>query len=122
MAQRSPAPPVLEKMHQFLLWLMPVVDRFPRAQRFLLGERIQGTALDVMERLVEAAYSRGKAAILEQANLGIEKLRFLFRLACDLRHTDLRRYEFAARALDEIGRMVGGWRKAQRGEHGQTAD
>lgn len=37
--------PVLEKMHQFLLWLIPTVDKFPRAQKFLLGDRIQSTAL-----------------------------------------------------------------------------
>ncbi len=30
----------------------------------------------------------------------------------DLRHLDLARYEHAARAMDEIGSMVGGWRKA----------
>lgn len=113
-----PVAPVLEKMYQFLLWLVPTVDKFPRAQKFLLGDRIQTTALDVMERLIEAAYNRDKATQLGQANLGLEKLRFLFRLAFDLRHVDLRRYEFAARAIDEIGRMVGGWRKAK---HAQEA-
>jgi hypothetical protein len=29
-----------------------------------------------------------------------------------LRHLDLTRCEHAARSLDEVGRMVGGWRKA----------
>jgi len=41
-------------------------------------------------------------------NLLLEKLRHLFRLAKDLHYLDLRRYEFAARASDEIGRLVGG--------------
>ncbi len=112
MTQTRTLPPVLEKMHQFLLWLIPTVDKFPRAQKFLLGDRLQSGALDVQERLIEAAYSRDKAGILAQANLGLEKLRFLFRLAFDLRYLDSRRYEFAARAIDEIGRMVGGWRKS----------
>ena len=49
---------------------------------------------------------------LAAANLGIEKLRVLCRLAKDLRHLDPRRYAHAARALDEAGRLVGGWRKA----------
>lgn len=31
------------------------------------------------------------------------------------RYLDLKRYEFAARAIDEIGRLIGGWFKAQRG-------
>jgi len=115
---RNLVPPVLEKMYQFLLWLIPTVDKFPRSQKFLLGDRIQRTALDVLEALIEAAYTRERTGLLVRANLGLEKLRFLFRLAQDLRYLDLRRYEFAARSIDEIGRMVGGWRKASRTDAG----
>ena len=110
--------PVLEKMYQFILGLGPTVEKLPRSQKFLLGDRIQSGALEVMEGLVEAAYTRGRGPILAQVNLGLEKLRYLFRLAKDLHYLDLRRYEFSARALEEIGRMVGGWRKAS---HAQEA-
>jgi hypothetical protein len=34
----------------------------------------------------------------------------------ELGYLDLRRYEHAARSLDEIGRLVGGWMKAHRGQ------
>ena len=44
--------PVLQKMHQFLLWLIPTVDKFPRTQKFLLGDRIRTTALDVLGSLI----------------------------------------------------------------------
>jgi hypothetical protein len=37
-------------MYRFLLWLVPTVEKFPRSQKFLLGDRIQTTALDVLER------------------------------------------------------------------------
>ncbi len=47
-------------------------------------------------------------------NLLLEKLRHLVRLAKNLHYLDLRKYEFAARATDEIGRLVGGWMKAGR--------
>lgn len=108
----------LELHYRFILWLVPTLDRFPRAQRFLLGDRIQGTALDVLEALVEATYTRRRPRHLARANLGIEKLRFLLRLAHDLRHLDRRRYEFAARRLDETGRKIGAWRKAHRARKG----
>lgn len=98
----------LEKMHQFLVWLVPTVERFPRSQKFLLGDRIQSVALDVLERLIEANYSPSPQAALREANLGIEKLRHLCRLAVTLQHLDLRRYEHSARHLDEVGRLVGG--------------
>ena len=106
--------PALELHYRFILWLVPTLDRFPRAQRFLLGDRVQRTALDVLESLVEATYTRRRQAPLTRANLGIEKLRFLLRLAHDLRHLDRRRYEHAARCLDETGRKIGAWIKAHR--------
>ena len=64
----------LESMYCFVLWLAPAVEEFPRRQKFLLGNRLQATALDVLERLVEATYTRDRRRHLAGANLGIEKL------------------------------------------------
>ena len=36
--------PALESMYRFVLWLVPTVDKFPRRQKFLLGDRLQATA------------------------------------------------------------------------------
>ncbi len=94
--------------------MIPAVEKFPRSQKFLLGDRMQTLALDVQESLIEATYSKNPASHLLTCNLRLEKLRFLFRLAMDLRYLDLTRYEFAARAIDETGRLVGGWLKANR--------
>ena len=110
--------PALEAHYRFILWLLPVLDRFPRSQKFLLGDRIQGVALDVLESLIEATYTRQRSGHLVRANLGIEKLRVLMRLAHDLRHLDSRRYEHAARVLDEVGRRTGAWSKAHRVREG----
>jgi hypothetical protein len=108
-----PIGPALEAHQRFLTWLIPTLDKFPRAQRFLLGDRIESTALDVLERLIEATYTRERHRILRQANLDLTKLRHLLRLAHDLRYLDPRRYEHAARAIDETGRCIGGWIKEQ---------
>ncbi len=110
--------PALESHYRFILWLVPAVDRFPRSRKFLLGDRIQSTALDVLEELIEATYTRRRSGHLASANLGLEKLRFLFRLAWDLRILDRRRYEHAARCIDETGRKVGAWRKVHSARQG----
>lgn len=102
----------VESHFQFLMWLVPTVEKFPRSQKFLLGDRIQATALDVLESLIEATYTRERKSHLARANLGIEKLRFFFRLAVELHYVDRRRYEHASRTLDEVGRLIGGWAKA----------
>jgi len=101
----------LERFYQFVLWLIPTVDKFPRSQKFLLGDRVQQTSLTVLELLIEATYTRERRSLLLRANLALEKLRVLMRLAKDLRHLDERRYEFASRSLLEVGRLIGGWLK-----------
>ncbi len=53
--------PALEAMYCFAVRLVPTVEEFPRRQKFLLGDRMQATALDVLERLVEATYTRNAA-------------------------------------------------------------
>jgi hypothetical protein len=47
--------------------------------RFLLGDRIECTSLDVLERLIEATYTRERRGPLQQANLGLTKRRHLLR-------------------------------------------
>ena len=110
-ADRTVAP-VVEQAYQFLLWLIPTVEKYPRSQKFLLGDRIQANAMSLLESLTEATYVRQRRSVLRQANLHIDRLRLLIRLSKDLRHLDLRRYEYAARHLDDIGRQVGGWMKS----------
>jgi hypothetical protein len=104
--------PVLEEHFRFLLWLIPTLNRFPKSQRFLLGDRIQALGQEVLEALIEANYSRERRAHLAKANLALEKLRFFIRLSLEMHFFDPRRYEHAARSIDDIGRQVGGWLKA----------
>jgi hypothetical protein len=106
--------PALEAMYQLLLWLIPTLEKFPRSQKFLLGDRLQNEALAVLDDLISATYTREREPHLRAANLGLEKMRFGVRLSKDLRHLDLKAYEHAARAIDEVGRMVGGWIKTDR--------
>jgi hypothetical protein len=61
-ARRSGA--ALEAMFRFIVWLIPTLDKLPRNQKFLLGDRIQATALDV---LAQAAMGHGQSISQPQA-------------------------------------------------------
>jgi hypothetical protein len=65
-----------------------------------------------LETLVDAAYSSDKRASLERANRDVNSLRYLLRLGVDLKLLAGDSQEFAAGRLEEIGRMIGGWRRA----------
>jgi hypothetical protein len=85
-----------------------------------LGDRLEHRLYDVLDGLVRARYSRDRAAILRGVNLDLELFRFQFRLATDLRCISQDSLGFAARSVNEIGQMVGGWLKA--GQRARGAD
>lgn len=97
----------------FVKWLLPTTEKFPKKVRFSFSNRLDNLALDVVEDLVEARYTRRKTEKLKAVNLKLERLRVLLRLCHELAYLPHQRYEFAMRSLNEVGRMVGGWIKQQ---------
>jgi hypothetical protein len=112
------APPeltVIAKAYELLRWTTDRIVRFPRLHRHTLGERLEGQVYDVLERLLRAKYTRDRAPLLRDINLELEVLRFQFRLVKDFRCLSLDSYGYAARTVNEIGQMVGGWLKKTSG-------
>ena len=103
---------VVSKTYDFVLWLLPKVEKFARSYRFSVGERLVAYGLDLLLLLVESAYTANKVDLLRQANVKVNAVRYLLRAAKDLKLLSIDSYGFAAERLDEIGRMVGGWQKA----------
>ncbi len=103
--------PIFVAWTEFVKWLLPVTEKFPRRVRFSFADRINNLALDVVEDLVEARYAKDKRALLKKANLRLEKLRILLRLCHDFKYLSYNSYEHALRSINEAGRMLGGWMK-----------
>ena len=104
--------PVVEKHYKLILWMLPKMANFPKDQRFLLADRIEKILLDVLEMLIEAVYSKHKREILIKINLKLDVLRFMMRVAKDMKYVNINSYDFFCQQSIEVGRMVGGWLKA----------
>ncbi len=114
MAERVPDDlPIFVLWTEFLAWLLPTTEKFPHKVRFTLANRLDNLALDMVEDLVEARYTRDKRASLTRANLRLEKLRVLLRLCHTLGYLPHARYEHAMRAINQVGQMLGGWHRQQ---------
>ncbi len=105
-------PQVVEDCHQLLLWMIPLLIKFPRVHRFTLGERLESGLLAILELLVEAAYRKQKGDLLTSANRRLAVVRHLWRLSYELHVTSLPRYEYGARLINELGAQIGSWRKS----------
>ncbi len=106
-------PQAVQCCHDLLLWIIPQLDKFPRSRRFTVGERIEACLLEILELLVEAAYTRNKDPSLRRANLKLEVVRHLWRVAHELKIMATRQYEHGARLMDDVGRQIGGWLRSQ---------
>jgi hypothetical protein len=71
---------VITKTYDLILWSCHHTSRFPRNQRFVLGERIERNLYDLLETLIQARHTRSRQTLLEMANLTLEILRFQMRL------------------------------------------
>jgi len=93
---------------------IPVLNKFPRSQKFVLGDRIQNQLSELLEIYIEAYYlsKHQKIPLLKQANIKLEILRHYFRLAYDLGLYKSTIYQSFAEKLHEIGKMTGGWLKS----------
>lgn len=104
--------PVIRACHEFIVWLLPKVGKFPRDLRFTLGEKIEQRALSVLELLIRARYQADRAALLDAANVDLEILRFLLRMAHDLKALPTKVYGQSSGKMLQIGQQIGGWKKS----------
>jgi hypothetical protein len=65
-SKRTGAP--IEAHYRFLMWLAPTLERFPKSHKFTMGDRVQTIALDVLEALIEATYTRERTQHLRRAS------------------------------------------------------
>jgi len=113
--------PLFTKTYDITGWILDRTQKFPKSTRFTFGQRIDNLALDVLEAVVEAGYSRRSSAVMQEANRKLTRLRVLLRMSTDRKYLSLRQYHFAGEKIDEIGRMIGGWLKqGQRKSDAQT--
>ena len=113
MRDTHPELPVIQRAYDFTLWLVPVLNRWPRDHKFALGDRMVQGAYDLLEGLVGCRYLKDKERRLVALNGLLDRLRYQIRLAHDFHLFDAGRYAFAVQSLNAIGGELGNWMKQQ---------
>jgi len=105
--------PIFVRSFDFLSWLMPMTNHFPKAQRFTVTKRLLDAAFEMREKLEEAQHRRGKERLqsLHLADEALSKVRMYLRLSHHWSWVSMGQYEHASKMLNEIGRLLGGWQK-----------
>jgi len=86
---------------------------FPKIERFGLGQKIDLVFLDILGLTYTASYlpPEQKIIILEKIIPRFDILKFFTQLAWEDKLIPTAKYAELSQKLEEIGRMLGGWRK-----------
>ena len=107
---------IFTRSFDFLTWLLPATNHFPRAHRHTFTRRLLDAAFDFQEWVEEANHRRGGARLerLDRADEALDRVRTYLLLAVRWGWLNDGQYHHVAEMVTEIGRLVGGRRKVSR--------
>ncbi|MEJ5227172.1 diversity-generating retroelement protein Avd [Thermodesulfovibrio sp.] len=101
-----------QKVYDFMLYIFPIIDKFPKYEKFALCTHIKSCVLEIMREIIRANKSRNKRPILYDIDVKLEELRCLLKFAHDRKYLSHRSFEHSSKLLSEIGKILGGWIKS----------
>ena len=103
---------ILKEKEAYQLWLL-LHRNFPRTERFGIGQKIEQSFLDVLELSFASSYlpPNQKVILLSKNISRLDILKFFLQLAWESKIIPTDKYADISEKLNEIGRMLGGWKK-----------
>jgi len=91
----------------------PVIDRFPKAHKQVLGKEIEETCLKILTNIIKANKSRTNERFELQICISdeLDCLRILIRLSKDLKYISIKQYLSVSERLNEIAKLLYSWSK-----------
>ena len=115
--------PIFKKIYDLYKEIAALRKTVSKQDRYTLWQRVESVALDLVENILEASalFKHEKGPLLTRASTKLNLLRFLIRLASDIKAIDGKKYTMLQQHIDEVGRMLGGWIKSIKADHTQSA-
>ena len=106
--------PIIIKIRELYKLFYKYTILFPKKDKYTLGAKCENYILATLELLLAAgnAPKNEKLAIIRQASVKFDALKFFIRISRELDVLDLKKYLELQKRLQEIGAMIGGWQRS----------
>jgi len=102
---------LFKKAYQYTLWIFPLVAKFPKQQRFVLGEQIEWECIEMLKTLQLFQKSVEKKEFFRIIFERIDTLRLLIRVSHDMKFFSTKQFSVSAESLNEFERLIAGLTK-----------
>jgi hypothetical protein len=112
----------LKEKEVYQYWLT-LHRNFPRVERYGLGQKIENVFLDVLELSFACIYlpPEPKILLLGKVISKLDTLKFFTQIAWEGKLIPTEKYSILSEKLEEIGKMLGGWRKGLQNQSKEVA-
>lgn len=106
--------PILKKSVDLYKEFYLYLKDFPKKDQYMLGKRCEEYVLVFLESILSAVGlpREQKPNVLVKASAKLDTLKILFRMACELKMLDNKKYLSLQLKIQDIGKMLGGWMKS----------
>ncbi len=96
-----------------MIW-MNISPHIQKGARYTIGARIENKLLDLLEfgYIAYFAAKKNRSEKISECILTLDTLKFLLSVAWEGKLISNKQYEDVALKLDEMGKMLGGWKKS----------
>jgi hypothetical protein len=110
--QTKLVPVVLKLKDSYIIW-QKYLPNFPKQNRYTLGNKIDEAFLHAIEYCFLASYASKETKIqhLDRCISRVDLLKLLTQIAFETYAFDVKKYTQLSIELQEVGRMLGGWRR-----------
>lgn len=101
-----------QKTYDFLLWVYPIIETFPKREKFTLQATIKNKIFEFHNLIIKTNKSTQKKSNCYTLDALIDEIKMLFRLSFDLHYINIKKLEQISIKLKELGSLLGGWIKS----------
>ena len=113
---------IQQEVYDMLLYAYPLLDHFPKSQKFSLVQDIKRSMDLVLKYAITANKKYSKTTTLEKMDVELAALKVYISLSFELHFfKGEKHYMEMSRRLDKVGKMLGGWIKAEKEKAGNKA-
>jgi len=105
---------IFKRCYNFSKWLLTHTNKFPKSHRFSVAVKMENAILELIELITRANMRKNKTELLAVADEKLLFLKIMTRLSYEMQFINIKSYEYAARELTAIGKMLGSWIKQQK--------
>ena len=101
----------LQKIEDMMEYAYPVLQQFPKAEKYSMAADLKRCMDIMLERCVEAEKAYYKKTTLRELDVAVAKCKTYVKMASRLKFMSYKKFEIINDYLTQIGKMVGGWIK-----------